>query len=174
MPLSLLYYGNPVLRKKSETIGQITDEIKQLARDMIRFFDENNGIGISAVQIGRPIRLFACRSYIETPDGKWTVSEPKVYINPQIIEHSKETIEDDEGCMSIPKLRASVVRPLKIVIEALDIDGKPFREELEGYNARIRMHENDHLNGVLFIDRIGARERKLLEPQLRAIKAKYN
>lgn len=174
MSLVLVFYGNPLLRKKSEPVGAITDEIKQLALEMIDLSDNSNGIGVSAVQVGRAIRLFVCRSYLETEDGKWTVSDPQVYINPQIISHSVETIEDVEGCLSIPNVREKVERPLKITIEAMDLSGKLFREELEGYNARIRMHENDHLNGVLFIDRISSSARKKLEPTLRAIKSKYN
>lgn len=173
MNLQLRYYGDPILRKRSDPIETITDEIKQLAYAMIEYADTHNGIGLSACQIGHTIRMFVLRSYIETPDGKWTVSAPRVFINPKIISYSDELVADDEGCMSIPGLRVEVVRPLKVVVEATDLDGKTFVEESEGYNARIRMHENDHLNGVLSIDRASPKIRKKIEPQLREIKKKY-
>ncbi|MBI2743175.1 MAG: peptide deformylase [Chlamydiales bacterium] len=174
MRLPLIYYGNPLLRVRSEPIEEITPEIRQLAMDMIETADLSHGIGLSAVQIGRPIRLFVCRSYIVTPEGQWNMTAPQVYINPKLSKHSEEQVEDDEGCLSIPKLRGKVFRPERLTIEALDINGQTFVEELEGYNARIRMHENDHLNGVLYIDRMEPASRKKLEPLLREIKKKYN
>lgn len=170
MRLPVLIYGDPLLRKRCAPIEKVTEEIQQLARDMIETMDAADGIGLAASQVGQLVRLFVCRSYIITADGRWAMTEPKVYINPKLTDHSKETIEDDEGCLSIPRLRGNVVRPLKVTIEALDINGNPFREELEGYNARIRMHENDHINGVLYIDRMSEKDRKALEPALQKIK----
>ncbi|HSX12565.1 MAG TPA: peptide deformylase [Rhabdochlamydiaceae bacterium] len=174
MNLTLRYYGDPILRKQSESIEKITDEHRTLATSMVNYIDGNNGIGLSAVQIGLPIRLFVCRSYIENPDGSWGVTVPRVFINPKIIFISEETIVDNEACMSIPKVREDVQRPYRIKVEAIDLDGKTFIEESVGYNARIRMHENDHLNGVLFIDRLPPKIRKKIEPQLREIKKKYS
>jgi peptide deformylase len=174
MRLPIIYYGNPLLRKRCEPIEKITDEIKQLAADMLETMDIENGIGLAAIQVGKLVRLFVCRSYIETPNGEWTVTEPKVYINPKLTDHSQETIEDTEGCLSIPGIKESVERPLKVTVEALDLNGQVFKEELEGYNARIRMHENDHLNGVLFIDRLDIHTKNKLDPFLQEIKKKYN
>ncbi len=173
MILDLVYYANPLLRTRSTEVAKITDEIHTLIQDMIETMDAKNGIGLAAVQIGKPIRLFIARSYIEQPDGSWAISAPQVYINPQLSEHSTETIEDEEGCLSIPGLKGTVVRPLKLTIEALDQNGKSFIEHLEGYNARIRMHENDHLNGVLFIDRLDIHAKHKLEPFLQEIKKNY-
>ncbi len=174
MELPLTYYGNPILRKKCAPIKEITPEIRQLVADMFDTMVINQGIGIAAPQVGKAIRLFLACSYVETPDGQWAITPPKVYINPKLTDHSKEMIEDNEGCISIPGLRGSVNRPLKVTVEAIDLDGKPFKEELEGYNARIRMHDNDHINGVLFIDRLDDKVREKMEPQLRAIKKKFN
>ena len=170
MRLPILIYGDPLLRKRCAPIEKVTEEIQQLASDMIETMDAANGIGLAASQVGQMVRLFVCRSYVETADGNWTMTEPQVYINPKLSGHSKETIEDDEGCLSIPRIRGNVVRPLKVTIEALDIHGNPFREELEGYNARIRMHENDHINGVLFIDRMSEKEKKEIESALHRLK----
>lgn len=170
MRLPILIYGDPRLRKRCAPIEKVTEEIQQLARDMIETMDLSNGIGLAASQVGELVRLFVCRSYVEMADGRWTMTAPQVYINPKLTDHSKETIEDDEGCISIPRLRGNVVRPCKVTVEALDINGNPFREELEGYNARIRMHENDHINGVLYIDRMSDKDRKAIEPALNKIK----
>ena len=174
MKLTFCYYGNPILRKKGEPIKEITDEIKELAAAMVDYFDNNNGIGMSAQQIGKALRLFVIRRYIHLPDGKWTVSEPHVYINPKILERSKETCVEEEGCMSIPKLHLPVERPLRIKVESTKLDGSRIVEELEGINARVIMHENDHINGVLYIDRVEEKYLKPVEAKLKAMKKKYN
>lgn len=168
------YYGDPVLREHSKKIDEVTDEIKQLARYMTYYADNNNGIGLSAVQLGIPIRLFVLRDYIILPDGTWTVSAPKVFINPKILWKSKETETDTEACMSFPDLQVGPIdRPKKVKIEAIDLDGNVFVEEREGLNARVSFHENDHLNGVLHIDRLPPKVRKKIDPDLREIKKKY-
>lgn len=169
------YYGDPILRQHSLPIEKITDEIKELARFMIHYADNNNGIGLSAIQVGVPIRLFVLRDYIIPPDGgRWTYSAPKIFINPKIIWKSEETNVDTEGCMSLPKLNLGPIeRPTYVKIEAQDLDGNTFIDEREGLNARVTFHENDHLNGVLHIDRLPPNVRKKIEPQLQAIKKKY-
>jgi len=172
--LPLFYYGHPILRKKCEPILEITDEIRQLAANMNETVDRRNAVGFAAPQVGKSIRMFVLRRYIFLPDGRWTVSEPYVYINPKILEVSEETWVDEEGCMSIPGLRVPVERPLRIKVEGTDLDGNTFVHELEGLNARVVLHENDHLNGVLSIDRTDPKTRQAIEPKLRAIKKKYN
>ena len=174
MLLKIYYYGHPVLRKRCEPIVEITEEIRQLASDMIETMDKNDGIGLAAPQVGHSIRMFVLRNYLETEDGKWTMSEPKVFINPKLSAPSDELIVDTEGCLSLPGLRLEVDRPEKITVEAMDLEGNLFTEEVEGYNARVRMHENDHINGVLFIDRIDASSRKKIDAVLKQIKKKYN
>ncbi len=170
MRLPILIYGDPLLRKRCDPVEKITDEIQQLARDMIETVFESDGLGLAASQVGQLVRLFVARSYIETSNGRWALTQPQVYINPKLTDHSEEKVEDDEGCLSIPRIRGNVIRPLKVTIEALDINGNPFREELTGYNARIRMHENDHINGVLFIDRMSDKDRKAIDPLLHKLK----
>jgi len=170
MKLKIHTYGHPVLRKHCSPIDSITDEIRNLAYDMIELMDQSDGIGLAAPQVGHPIRLFVCRNYIFGEDGKWTLSAPKVYINPKLSAPGERLLADTEGCLSLPKLRLEIERPDTICIEALDLQGNTFREEHEGYNARVRMHENDHINGVLFIDRVDADTRKKIDPLLRAMK----
>lgn len=174
MKLLLSYYGNPILRTKAERISEITDEIKQLAHDMVESMDAYQGVGIAAPQVGKSIRLFVLRRYIHGPDGKWDLSDAAfVYINPKIIEHSKETWVSDEGCLSIPKLHLPVERPVKITVESTRLDGSLACEELEGMNARVILHENDHINGVLFIDRVNKKILHKAEGKLREIKNRY-
>jgi peptide deformylase len=170
--LQICYYGNPILRKKSEPIIEITDEIRQLVADMIDTFDNNDGIGLSAVQVGKPIRMFVLRRYIHQPDDKWTVSEPIVYINPKILERSDETWMNEEGCLSVPKIYLPVERPLRVKVESTKLDGTKVIEEFEGINARVILHENDHINGVLFIDRVEDEYLKEVEGKLREMKKK--
>lgn len=174
MKLEVLCYGHPVLRQKCQPVDQITDDIKALVADMIETMDACDGVGIAAPQVGRPIRLFVLRNYIEKENGEVTLSDPIVYINPKLLSPSEELVEDVEGCLSLPGLRLNVKRPYSIEVEATDLDGNIFSEQLEGYNARVRMHENDHINGVLFIDRIDPAIKKKIEPKLKEMKKKYN
>jgi peptide deformylase len=173
MRLKIHYYGDPILRKRCEPIQEVTDEIHTLARDMIETMDKGNGCGLAASQVGHPIRMFVLRDYI-VEDGHWRQGPPRVFINPKLSHPGEEKLTDVEGCLSLPGLRLNIDRPNKITVEAMDLDGKIFVEEIEGYNARIRMHENDHINGVLFVDRVDVNMRKKLDPILHEMKKKYH
>jgi peptide deformylase len=173
MKLSLAYYGDPILRKKGSPVVEINDEIRQLVADMIETMEANNGIGLAAPQVHRSLALFITSVPLEGPDDTSIPGTLRVFINPKIISYSKEQWECSEGCLSIPLLYGSVNRPLKVTVQATDLDGREFIQEFEGLEAHAVMHENDHINGVLFIDRIRGKERKELEPQLREVKKKY-
>jgi peptide deformylase len=170
----LIYYGHPFLRKHCDPIEEITEEIRQLAYDMVETMDANNGIGLGAPQLGHLIRLFVLRNYLETVEGYLHLSAPQFFINPKLSNPSTEVETDLEGCLSLPGFSVPVTRPARITIEALDLDGNLFKEDRVGYAARVVMHENDHLNGVLHIDRTDVASRKRVEPLLREIKNKYN
>jgi peptide deformylase len=170
MPLPILFYDSPLLRKKAVPVAEITAEIRSLVAQMIETVDLANGIGLAAPQIGKSLRLFILRKYIHNPDGSWNLSDPHVYINPEILEKSIDTEDELEGCLSIPGLKAPVTRPVRVQLKATDLDGNTFIEEEEGYNARVIFHENDHLNGVLFIDRLSPAEKRKIEPLLRKLK----
>ncbi len=174
MKLAIRYYGDPILRKKGNTIEIISDEIKKLVADMIETADAFDGIGLAAQQVGHALKLFIARFYIHLPDGKWEVTEPKVYINPKIVFHSEETLVDTEGCLSFPKLRLPLERPATIRVESMNLQGEIIREEITGYNARVFMHENDHTNGVLYIDRLDPKTRKSIEPSLQELKISHS
>ncbi|NGX54566.1 MAG: Peptide deformylase [Chlamydiae bacterium] len=173
MKLPLRYYGDPVLRKIAQPIEEITDEIRQLATDMIETMEANKGIGLAANQVGRLVRLFVSSMDYEDEEGEVHSQEPEVYINPVITKPSGASIERTEACLSIPELSGPLTRPLTITLEATDLEGNRFAKECYGYEARCFMHEIDHLNGTLYVDRIKGKRRKELEPLLRKIKKKY-
>ena len=141
---------------------------------MIAIMDKHDGVGLAAPQVGHDIRLFVLRNYINLENDKWKLSDPRVYINPKLSFPRKRQVVEEEGCLSIPKLLYKVTRADFVVIEALDLNGNLFIEKMDGYNARVRMHENDHLNGVLFIDHLDAKTRKEIKPLLKEIKKKYH
>ena len=170
MVLPVVLYGNAILRTKCLPIENIDEDIKKLVEEMIKTMDAKDGIGLAAPQVGRLLRLFVLRNYEENKQGTFDLSEPKVYINPKILQVTKETCLDREGCLSIPGIKGDVERPIGLVLEAMDLNGLLFTEELMGYNARVRMHENDHLNGVLFVDRMEKGARKKIEPLLKKIR----
>lgn len=174
MILDLRYYGDPILRQKAKPVEKITDEIRQLVNDMIETMRHHNGIGLAAPQVGRLVRIFVSPIEYEDEKGELHLGEPRVYINPTLINPSEALVERSEGCLSIPKLYVAVARPLSVEVEAMDLEGKLFRRECYGYLARNMMHENDHLNGVLFIDRVKGKRRTELEPALRQIKQQYH
>ena len=174
--LQLTYYGNPVLRKQAQPISEITPEIRALAEGMLKLAEECEGLGLAANQVGSLHRIFVFRYFLEFPDED---KEPKltplqVCINPKILEISEEKERAIDGCLSIPGIQIYSERPNRVLIEAQNIEGETFQLELTGYNARIFLHENDHLDGVLNIDHLPKEEQEPLQPQLEAINRKYN
>ncbi len=173
MTLKLRYYGDPILRGSAKPVEEITDEIRTICYNMVETMKHYDGIGLAAPQVGYLLRIFVSNVESEDENGELHLGEPKIYINPIITVPSDALVERSEGCLSIPKLYLPIVRPLSIHLEATDIEGNQFHEECYGYQARNRMHENDHLNGVLFIDRIKGKRRTEIEPALRRIKQQY-
>lgn len=174
MKLPLTYYGDPLLRQKGEEIGEITPEIVQLAHDMIETMRASNGVGIAAPQVGKSLRLFIICDEKVGPDGEILLGEPEVILNPTLTAPSQESASMVEGCLSIPGVRVEVVRPLKIQIRYQNLKGEWIEEEATDFRARVIMHENDHINGVLMIDRTSEKERRRIEPLLKKIKKRYH
>ncbi len=174
MELRLRYYGDPILRKRAKEVEEITPEVRALGEAMLKNTREkDNWVGIAAPQIGELLRIFVIKPYLPGKDGELYLGDVQIYINPKLSNPSEETCIDSEGCLSIPKLYAAVERPIGVTVEAMDLDGNFFTQELEGYVARQIMHENDHLNGVLFPDRLPPRVRKEVEDRLRQIKKEF-
>ena len=174
MKLQILYYGNPVLRKKAEPVTEITVEIRKLIQHMLETMQAHDGLGLAAPQIGRSLAIFIISPPIDNGKGGYTQAPPRIFINPILSAPSSDSWSHSEACLSIPKLSGIVHRPVQITVTAQDIDGKEFTETFTGWSARVIMHENDHLNGVLFIDRMSEAERRSLQPKLKLIKKQYN
>lgn len=173
MTLQMRYYGDPILRQKALPVEKITDEIREICNNMIQTMMHYDGIGLAAPQVGYLLRIFISNVDHEDAEGEIHLCPPKVYINPVVSNPSDIMVERSEGCLSIPKLYAAVARPFSIDLEAMDLEGNSFHEQCYGYQARNRMHEIDHLNGTLFIDRIKGKRRTELDPALRRIKQQY-
>ena len=152
--LPLTYIPDNVLRKKTRKVTKLTSEMFSLIEDMIETMHVENGVGIAANQVGRNLRI----AYIEIPEEaeeNREVSENLSYllINPEIIKRVG-TREVDEGCLSIPGFRGNLIRSVKITVRAQDIEGKEFRIKAENLLAQALEHEIDHLNGIVYIDRM--------------------
>lgn len=174
MKLHLAYYGDPVLRQKAKPLEFIDDSIRELVVEMEEAMKRHNGVGLAAPQIHRSIALFITCIPKYLDDDTVLPGELRVFINPKILSTSEEFWAASEGCLSIPGMRDIVDRPFKVKIEATDLNGNRFVEEFEEYDAHVILHENDHLNGVLYIDRLPPQRRKHWEPYLREIKKKHS
>lgn len=143
------------LKKISEPIRDITDEHRELASDMCEVMYDEPGIGLAAPQLGESIRLIVV-------DTGWTEEgaerQPLVVVNPEILE-PEGTVVWNEGCLSVPDYTADVERAERVLLRGLDLDGKPIEERAEGLRAVCFQHEVDHLEGILFIDRISRLKR---------------
>ncbi len=161
-PLQLCYYGNPALRKRAKPLAEITEAERQLADQMLEtLYNTGNGIGLAATQVGILKRLII----IDIGEDDDETYEPLVLFNPEILSVEGEVVAE-EGCLSIPNVTAEVRRPEKVVVDGMDIRGEPIHIEADGLLARVLQHEIDHLNGVLFIDRISGLKRQLLKDDL--------
>ena len=169
-PLQLRYYGDPVLRKRAKPIAEITDAERQLAEQMLETLEvTGNGIGLAATQVGVLKRLIIV-DIGEVDDVEY---ETLVLFNPEILSSDGEIVAE-EGCLSIPDVTADVKRPESIVVEAINVQSEPVHIEADGLVARVLQHEIDHLNGVLFIDRISGLKRRSLSDELLKIQQAHH
>ncbi len=146
----VLQFPDPRLKQVSKPVEDITDEIRELARDMCDVMYDEPGIGLAAPQVGAAIRMFVI-------DTDWSEDgadrSPIVLINPELV-RTEGKITWEEGCLSVPDFTAEVERAAEVTIKAIDIDGKEYVEDCTGLRAVCMQHEYDHLDGKLFIDRI--------------------
>jgi peptide deformylase len=143
--MRILTFGSEILRQKAEPITTIDSELVQTASLMIEALKDGKGVGLAGPQIGLLKRIFVV--HVEG-------DVPRVFINPSIIETSTETVKYEEGCLSIPGVWADVVRPQMVKVQAWNEKGRPFTLETREIFARVILHEYDHLEGILFIDRL--------------------
>ena len=142
--LPIRKFGDPVLRERAREVEQVTDLHRKLARDMLETMRQAPGVGLAGNQVGVLDRIFV-----------WQVDDAHgAFINPVITERSDETFVDDEGCLSMPGLVYPVERSMRVTVEAIDENGDPVTIEAEDFQARVFQHEIDHLDGVLFVDRL--------------------
>ena len=149
--MDILEHPNPALRQKAAEVAPDTDkDIARLVKTMTKVMHDAPGVGLAATQLGVQKRVIV----VDVDD------ELMALCNPVIIEVSRETEIDDEGCLSLPGLTVAVERPARCVCEALDVNGGPLRLEAQGFFARVLQHETDHLDGLLIIDRATPEERR--------------
>ncbi|WP_297690850.1 peptide deformylase [uncultured Eudoraea sp.] len=182
MTLSILAYGDPVLRKIGKTINKDYPQLKELIANMWETMYNANGVGLAAPQIGLPIRLFVVDTGPFADDEELTPKEQealknfkKVFINAKIEQQSGNNWTFNEGCLSIPDIREDVTRMDTIEITYLDEDFKPHKETYDGLLARVIQHEYDHIEGILFTDKLSSLKKRLLKGKLANIsKGKIN
>lgn len=168
-------YGSPVLRKVSTEITSDYPNLKELIESMFETMDGSEGVGLAAPQIGLSIRLFVIDTALFGEDHPEVKGFKKVFINPKIIERSEVQNIYNEGCLSIPSLREDVERPESVTIKYFDKNFVEHEEFYDGIIARVIQHEYDHLEGILFTDRVSPIRRQLLKSKLNAIvKGKFN
>jgi len=151
-------YGNPVLRRRAERVREVTPEIRATVRDMIDTMYHEVGIGLAAPQVGVALRLMV----VDEEKGRG----PLALINPEIVEEGGRVVAE-EGCLSIPGIFATVARAEWVRVEAQGVEGQPLGLDARGLLARVLQHEMDHLDGVLFIDRLDPLERDRVKRQIR-------
>ena len=159
----ILTYPDPVLRQKVETVTSFDDSLKQLARDLAETMYDAPGAGLAANQIGVCLRVVVIDVSASKEEKKHLV-----LVNPEIIEKEGCQI-DEEGCLSVIDLTANVERYSKLLVRAQDLDGKTWEFPAEDFFARVIQHELDHLNGILFIDRLSPLKRTLYKKRLKKI-----
>lgn len=166
--LPIIKIGHPTLRKKATPVSEFDDSLQNFVNDLIETMRLNDGVGLAANQVNSLKKVFVIDKKVINEE--W---EAQGYINPEILETEGED-RFEEGCLSIPDIRADVQRPYKIKVRYQNLAGAVIEEELEGLPARVFQHEYDHLQGVLFIDRLPVLVRKMLDPQIREIEGAYS
>jgi len=178
MKLEIALYGDPILRAKGKRIDKIDHPIRELASNMIETMHAANGVGLAAQQIGEPIQLTVL-DVSQVEDRPTTmklngneidpkVAMPLVIINPEV-DLGGETESGTEGCLSFPEITGEIPRAKSIVVRGQDLEGKSIEIETTGFLARAIQHEVDHLNGILFIDRMSSAAKISLSSRLKRL-----
>jgi len=162
--LEVIELGNPILRQKAQPVEDVQSErIQTLVDNLLITVQKTNGVGIAAPQVAQSDRLFivASRPNLRYPNAP--TMEPTAMINPRLLAHADETVTGWEGCLSIPGIRGKVPRYRAIEVEYTGRDGKLHKQELTDFVARIFQHELDHLDGIVFIDRVNSTQDLITE-----------
>lgn len=167
-PIKIVEYPDPILRAKNKRIDTFDDNLKKLVDEMFDIMYKTDGIGLSAPQVGLNVQLM-----VFNPVGERGEGEEIVLVNPRVTKYSKKMVLFDEGCLSFPGIYADVKRPESVKIDARDVTGVRFAFSLSELPARVFQHEFDHLQGVLFFDRMTDEVLERVRPQLQALEKKY-
>jgi peptide deformylase len=180
MPLTVVKYGTPVLRQKGGRIDSITPTIRKLAADMLETTYAYKGIGLAAQQVGLAVQLTVIdmRGVTDRPSSLELKGQPAdvngfmplVLINPEV-KPVGQPVSGPEGCLSFPEIYADITRPDTVDVKALNLDGQPLEFRCGGLLARVVQHESDHLNGILFIDRMDKKTKEELRDELELLMA---
>lgn len=172
--LTLVTHPNPLLKQISHPVEKVDDKLRSLMDNMLQTMYHSGGIGLAAVQVGELKRVLVMDLDYETdahhhhhhdgPCGGVEVrnSNPRFFVNPEILETSKKNSSYKEGCLSFPGIRAEIERPSEVTIKYIDYDGKEKTEKMDGLLATCVQHEMDHLNGIVFVDYISRLKREML------------
>lgn len=169
MILPIYLYGEAVLRKEAVEVPEDYAELPKLAENMFLTMEKANGVGLAAPQVGLSLRMFVVDGNGLAEDYPECKGVRICMINPEVVEESKETNSKDEGCLSIPGVYESVKRPDWIVINYLDENLQEHEERFEGFAARMILHEYDHLDGKMFIDRVTPLRKQIIKGKLQSI-----
>jgi len=176
---------DPRLKTVSTDVTEFNDELKVLVEDMFETMYAANGIGLAAIQIGIPKRLLVIDLQPEDPDAEpvecdhdgtkhthpATKNEPRVFVNPVIVDPNEQLATYQEGCLSVPDIFADVDRPAACTVQYQDVDGVSHEEQLEGLMATCIQHEMDHLEGILFIDHLSRLKKQMALKKLKKLRA---
>jgi peptide deformylase len=165
----IVIYGHPILRKVAVDIEKDYPDLQQLVSDMFETMYFSDGLGLAAPQIGKSIRIFVIDGTAVAEDDPELADFKKVFINARITERTADLVPMNEGCLSIPHLREEVMRESRVRINYYDENWNFHDEVFEGYKARIIQHEYDHLDGILFTDKLSPIRKRLLKSKLTAI-----
>lgn len=160
--LEIVHYPASVLRAKAKPLAEVNDQVRAVAMRMLHLMHEAPGVGLAAPQVGLSWRLFVANHTGEPTDDR-------VFINPVLSAPSRLTEDYEEGCLSLPDIRALIRRPIEITITAMGLDGQTFSLTSDELPARIWQHEMDHLDGVLILDRMSPGDRTALRRKIKAL-----
>lgn len=167
--MDIVLFPDPRLRAKNAPVEQFGPELETLARDMFEIMYRTEGVGLAAPQVGVNVRLL-----VYNPSGQAAeADQERVLCNPRIAWKSKDKEPGREGCLSFPEIYGQIERPMKARISAQDLRGEEFEIELEDWEARIFLHEFDHLDGILFIDRMTQADKAIAKPALTDLAEEY-
>ncbi len=180
MKLEIVRYGHPALRQPGKPVKSVTPDIRALAANMIETMRDARGVGLAAQQVGLPLRLCVLdvqqdedrpsRLWIEGRETPVGDPMPMALLNPEILKSSRQKETGTEGCLSFPEISAEIRRAHRVTVRATGLDGEPMQFECDGLLARAVQHELDHLQGVLFIDRMDSATKLSLRKDLEALR----